>query len=82
MLLVSGGSFAISQFVASNFIDYTLTDVLSSLGSLLATLLFLQVWQPADDPEFRDAHTMEGRRSQTVVPDWQGWLPWISSPRP
>ncbi len=65
VLLVSGGSFAISQFVASNFIDYTLTDVLSSLGSLLATLLFLQVWQPAHDPEFSGcASTMEGRRSQ------------------
>ena len=60
-----------------NYIDYTLTDVLSSLGSLLATLLFLEVWQPADDPEFRVAHSMEGRRSQSVVPDWQGWLPWI-----
>ncbi len=77
VLLVSGCSFAISQFVASNYIDYTLTDVLSSLGSLAATLLFLQVWTPKDDPEFRVAHSMEGRRSQTVVPDWQGWLPWI-----
>ena len=77
ILLVSGGSFALSQFVASNFIDYTLTDVLSSLGSLAATLLFLQVWTSADDPEFWVAHTMEGRRSKTVVPDWQGWLPWI-----
>jgi len=40
VLLVAGGSFAIMQFVSSNFIDYTLTDVLSSLGSLIATLLF------------------------------------------
>src|SRR5580700_407010 len=39
VLLVAGGSFAISQFVASNLMDYTLTDVLSSLGSLVATLL-------------------------------------------
>ena len=77
VLLVSGGSFAVSQFVASNYIDYTLTDVLSSLGSLLATVFFLQVWSPEDEPEFRVAHTMEGRRSKTVVPDWQGWLPWI-----
>jgi lactate permease len=77
VLLVSGGSFAVSQFVASNFIDYTLTDVLSSLGSLAATLLFLQVWHPADDPEFRVAHSAEGRRSATTVPDWQGWLPWL-----
>ncbi len=77
VLLVSGGSFALSQFVASNFIDYTLTDVLSSLGSLICTVLFLQVWSPADDPEFWVASSMEGRRSRTVVPEWQGWLPWI-----
>ena len=38
VLLVAGGSFAIMQFVSSNFIDYTLTDVLSSLGSLIAHL--------------------------------------------
>src|SRR5271169_6898230 len=52
VLLVAGGSFAITQFVSSNFIDYALTDVLSSLGSLACTLLFLQVWRPAPDPEF------------------------------
>jgi lactate permease len=34
VLLVAGGSFAVSQFVASNFIDYTLTDVLASLVSV------------------------------------------------
>lgn len=77
VLLVAGGSFALSQFIAANFIDYTLTDVLSSLGSLICTVLFLQVWHPVDDPEFWVANTMEGRRSQTVVPDWQGWLPWL-----
>ncbi len=77
VLLVAGGSFAVSQFVSSNYIDYTLTDVLSSLGSLIATVLFLQFWSPPDEPEFYVSHTMEGRRSQTVVPDWEGWLPWI-----
>jgi lactate permease len=77
VLFVAGASFGASQFVASNYIDYTLTDVLSSLGSLICTILFLQVWQPKDDPEFRVANSMEGRRSQTTVPDWQGWLPWI-----
>ena len=52
VLLVAGGSFALSQFVASNYINYALTDVLASLGSLIVTLLFLQVWKPAPDPEF------------------------------
>jgi len=77
VLLVAGGSFAASQFVASNYIDYTLTDVLASLGSLAATLLFLQVWRPAEAPEFHVAHPSEGRRSASAVPDWQGWLPWL-----
>ena len=80
VLLVAGGSFAISQFAASNLIDYTLTDVLSSLGSLIATLLFLQVWRPAPDPEFAiksKAGAGPKSTSATSVPSWQGWLPWI-----
>ena len=78
VLLVAGGSFAISQFVASNLMDYTLTDVLSSLGSLVATLLFLQVWRPAPAPEFAIASLPAASQSHApAVPDWQGWLPWI-----
>jgi lactate permease len=78
VLLVAGGSFAISQFLASNYIDYTLTDVLSSLGSLIATLLFLQVWRPAPDPEFAIKSTIvAGDRPTSSVPNWQGWLPWV-----
>jgi lactate permease len=51
-LLVAGGSFAAAQFVSSNYLDYALTDVLSSLAALAATLAFLRVWAPAPDPEF------------------------------
>jgi lactate permease len=77
-LLVAGGSFALAQFLASNYIDYTLTDVLSSLGSLLATLMFLQVWRPAPDAEFAVINTGGGRAGGAAdVPAWQGWLPWI-----
>ncbi len=84
VLLVAGGSFAISQFVASNLLDYSLTDVLASLGSLIATLLFLQVWKPRPDPEFAiRAETLEAERDMTQkgakahVAPWQGWLPWL-----
>ena len=52
VLLVAGGSFAIGQFVSSNYLDYALTDVLSSLTALVVTLLFLRVWSPRPDPEF------------------------------
>jgi lactate permease len=77
VLLVAGGSFALSQFVASNFIDYTLTDVLSSLGSLIVTLLFLQIWKPAPDPDFAVLARLGRIGAQSDVPPWQGWLPWL-----
>jgi lactate permease len=77
VLLVAGASFAISQFVASNFLDYSLTDVLASLGSLVVTLLFLQVWRPAPDPEFAVEHAASAPGKGEASPDWHGWLPWI-----
>ena len=78
VLLVAGGSFAITQFLASNFIDYTLTDVLSSLGSLITTLLFLRIWRPAPDPAFMIKDTpLASDRPASAVPAWQGWLPWV-----
>jgi lactate permease len=78
VLLVAGGSFGISQFVTSNYLDYTLTDVLSSLGSLIVTLLFLKAWRPVPDPEFTiKAAPLTGGPSASAVPAWQGWLPWL-----
>jgi lactate permease len=81
VLLVAGGSFAIAQFVTSNFMDYALTDVLSSLGSLVCTLLFLRIWRPAQDAEFAIAASPAaghlGQLPKPSVPDWQGWLPWV-----
>jgi lactate permease len=78
VLLVAGGSFGVAQFIASNFMDYTLTDIISSLGSLIATLLFLRIWHPVPAPEFAIATTpAEGHLHASSVSDWQGWLPWI-----
>jgi lactate permease len=79
MLAVSGLSFGLTQFVASNYLDYTLTDVIAALGSLAVTLLFLQVWRPAVDPAFAIARSAsEGQSSAArAVPAWQGWMPWL-----
>jgi lactate permease len=78
VLLVAGATFAAAQFLASNYLDYTLADILSSLLSLIATLLFVRVWRPAPDPVY--AITPNGlRMSQTpgTIPNWQGWVPWL-----
>jgi lactate permease len=78
LLLVAGASFAVSQFISSNYLDYALTDVFSALGSLVCTLLFLQVWKPAPDAEFAigDAAEHEATKAQPIAP-WQGWIPWL-----
>jgi len=77
VLLVSGVSFAMGQFVASNYLDYALTDVLASLSALIVTLLFLKVWKPAYDPAFAMSSAVTNAARQTLVPAWQGWVPWI-----
>jgi lactate permease len=77
VLLVSGVSFAAGQFVSSNYLDYALTDVLSSMTALIVTLLFLQVWKPAADPAFALSTNVKSAARHATVPAWQGWLPWI-----
>jgi lactate permease len=79
MLLVAGFSFGLAQFGASNYLDYTLTDVFAALTSLVATILFLQVWRPAPDAEFAIAHSSLDTPGAAArnVPAWQGWLPWL-----
>ncbi|MGA3159040.1 MAG: L-lactate permease [Steroidobacteraceae bacterium] len=78
VLLVAGASFGAAQFITSNFLDYTLTDVLASLGSLIITLLFMRLWKPAPDPEFAIvASPPKAAGSGPAVASWQGWVPWI-----
>jgi lactate permease len=78
MLLVAGLSFGLAQFAASNYLDYTLTDVFAALASLAVTLLFLQVWHPAADAEFTISRSSdETAAASRPVPAWQGWMPWL-----
>ncbi|QDQ02517.1 L-lactate permease [Lysinibacillus fusiformis] len=45
-ILVSGISFAVTQFLSSNFLGPELPDVLSALVSLVALAVFMKFWQP------------------------------------
>ncbi|HEX7987319.1 MAG TPA: lactate permease LctP family transporter [Duganella sp.] len=45
--LVAGGSFAVTQYVTSNFIGPELPDITSALVSLGSLTALLKVWQPA-----------------------------------
>ncbi|MGO1977470.1 L-lactate permease [Brachybacterium tyrofermentans] len=46
LALVVGLTFAISQFVSSNFISVELTDIIASLAGLAAAVIMLQFWTP------------------------------------
>ncbi|WP_250450972.1 L-lactate permease [Caballeronia sp. ATUFL_M2_KS44] len=76
VLLVSGGAFALTQYVTSNYISYALTDVLSSLVSLILTIAFLRVWKPVTDERFAVNVDRLGQTRGTIS-GGQGWLPWI-----
>jgi lactate permease len=86
MLLVAGGSFAAAQFVSSNYLDYSLTDVLAALTSLIVTLLFLKLWSPTADAAYAVDRSIPApapapgaatASPRAAVPPWQGWLPWV-----
>lgn len=44
--LVAGGSFALTQYLTSNFLGPELPDIASSIACLVSLGLFLKMWQP------------------------------------
>lgn len=46
-VLVGGGTFALTQFLVSNYNGPLLVDVVSALASIGALTLFLRIWRPA-----------------------------------
>lgn len=65
--LVAGASFAITQFVVSNYISYQLPDVLASLVSLVCVIGFVQVWKPRDSDQYR-AHFADVQGGSVDLP--------------
>ncbi len=45
-LLVAGGSFAITQFIVGNYMDYHLVDIAGGVVSMAAVAGLSQVWKP------------------------------------
>ena len=58
--LVTGLSFAVTQYLTSNFIGPELPDITSALVSLVSLTLFLKVWQPVSSGKGGKGFTTEG----------------------
>ena len=49
--LAVGATFAVAQFVASNYLSVELTDIVAALGGLVAAVITLRVWTPRGGEE-------------------------------
>ncbi len=53
--ILAGGVFGVVQFVASNYISVTLTDIFASLLSMAAMVVLVRVWTPVESPDLHSA---------------------------
>jgi lactate permease len=86
-ILVTGVSFAIPQFLVSNYIGPELVDIIAAIVSMVCLVLFLRVWRPAkiwtsvslkghekDGGEAGPA-TAPAKHSRAAV--IRAWTPWL-----
>jgi len=85
-ILVTGVSFAIPQFLISNFINPWIVDIGASLVSMACLVLFLKIWQPREiwtSPALRGHDPSAGKpvtkapKKPTTAQVWMSLLPWI-----
>jgi lactate permease len=71
--LVTGLSFAVMQFVMSNYHGPWLVDIVSAVMAMALLVLFMKVWKPKDAVKKPVIKEEAGSRSQAP---WKAWLPW------
>ena len=86
-ILVTGLSFAIPQYLVSNFIGPELVDIIAAIVSMVSLVLFLRVWQPKKiwtSPSLKghDVSAHEAKPPQPLVRHdraalVRAWTPWV-----
>ena len=71
--LVTGLTFAVTQFLVSNYHGPWLVDIIGAVTSMGALVLFSKYWQPNDvaTPATKEADP------PASSPPWKAWLPWV-----
>lgn len=67
-ILVCGISFAVTQFLTSNYVGYQLPDIASAIVSLICLALFLKIWKPKNIFRFKGEEDADGSSKSTLVP--------------
>ncbi len=76
-LLVSGASFAATQFFWANYMETGLVDIVSGTVALLAMVGFLKLWKPASIMEIDPAATQGNAVHHSPRTVLKGWSPFI-----
>jgi len=77
--LVAGASFGTMQFLVSNFHGPWLVDIVSAAVAMLAVVVLMRFWHPAEEsfnPPSDDIATTENGTTTTTAA-WKAWIPWI-----
>jgi lactate permease len=78
--LVAGGSFALVQFLVSNYHGPWLVDVAGAIASIAALVLLLRFWKPAKNWRFE--WETEDSKAEDTLPETtsavlRAWMPWV-----
>jgi lactate permease len=79
-ILVAGVSFAVPQFIMSNYHGPWLVDIVASLSSLACVTVFLLIWHPKNiwglngHDQNAEARASHGYTTGQVVKAWMPWL--------
>ena len=86
-ILVTGISFAIPQFLVSNYIGPELVDVIAAMSSMICLVLFLRVWKPKQmwtsvslnghEADGGEGHVAEPVKQHPRAEVIRAWTPWI-----
>jgi lactate permease len=78
-ILVSGLSFALFQYLSSNYLGPMLPDVISSLASIVCLVILLKYWKPKTIWRFKDepAPTLNTDVRYSTIQIVKAWSPFI-----
>jgi lactate permease len=81
-ILVAGVSFAVPQFLVSNFHGPWLVDIVAALISMASLAAFLRFWSPANPMTGKTESESAAAQSPDRTPDApsavrRAWMPWV-----
>jgi len=86
-VLVTGVSFAVPQFLVSNYMGPELVDVIAALSSMICLVLFLRFWQPKEvwrsvslkghETDGGEGHVASAPTRHPRADVIRAWTPWV-----